>query len=129
MAERIFDYEQKVVPLKDEKILALEVSVTRMTKECQLVGEKASEMAGEVEALRGKLADKDKKILELDSAMYIKSSELKKMENLLTLKTYKLEEFNKLLLTPSTNEPLNDSMSSAFEEPHNKTTFLMLENL
>jgi hypothetical protein len=38
MAERIFDYEQKVVPLKDEKILALEATVTRMTKECQVMG-------------------------------------------------------------------------------------------
>lgn len=74
MAERIFDYEQKIVPLKDEKILALEATVTRLTKECQVMGGKASEMAAEVEGFKIKLAEKDKKILELDSAMYIKSN-------------------------------------------------------
>ena len=74
MAERIFDYEQKIVPLKDEKILGLEMSVMKWMKECQVVTEKVGEVSKEVEGLRGMLGEKEKKILEMDSALYIKTS-------------------------------------------------------
>lgn len=43
-------------------------------KECQVVTEKVGEVSKEVEGLRGMLGEKEKKILEMDSALYIKTS-------------------------------------------------------
>jgi hypothetical protein len=46
----------------------------KLTKECQVMSDKTTEISTEVDMLRGKLNEKDKKILELDSAIYIKNS-------------------------------------------------------
>lgn len=47
-------------------------------------------MCAEVELVREKLNEREIKILELDSQLYMKDGELKKVDNLLTLKTHKL---------------------------------------
>lgn len=79
-----------MIKSNQEKIDSLQQTIKKGNDENAELAQRNNRLTAEVELVREKLNEKEIKILEMDSQLYMKDSELKKIDNLLTLKTHKL---------------------------------------
>lgn len=76
--------------MKEERILTLEAGLAKLGKENEEAKGRCVEVERWLEEARREVKEKDRRLVEMDSALTVRESELKKVENLLALKTYKL---------------------------------------